>query len=131
MARRSSWQSELNDVLSEYVEKERKLSQEIFVDVAEETKEMVSELSPKESGDYSSGWEVIADSKRTFGGFAVDWKYIVGNPKHYQLTHLLERGHQSYNQFGGSYRRVAARKHIKPAEVFGVTELTTRLRNEL
>lgn len=34
------------------------------------------------------------------------------NQKYYPLAHLLENGHETYNQFGGPYRRTPAHPHI-------------------
>lgn len=34
------------------------------------------------------------------------------NSKLYPLAHLLEHGHETYNQFGGPYRRTPAHPHI-------------------
>ena len=50
------------------------------------------------------------------------------------MTHLLEKGHAVKNQYGEPVRgkkRVRGRRHIKPAEVWGVNELLERLRAEL
>lgn len=32
--------------------------------------------------------------------------------KYYPLAHLLENGHETYNQYGGPYRRTPAHPHI-------------------
>ncbi len=124
MARSTKWTKELNAVLEEFVEKERDVSREAFEQVAKETDEMVKAKSPS-GGAYASGWKVIP-----FGN-KIKWSFIVANPTRYQLTHLLEKGHQAFNQFGGPYKRVSARRHIKPAETWGVQELIQRLRKEL
>ena len=124
MARSNKWTKELDAVLEEFVEKERKVSRDTFADVAKQTDEKVKAGSPS-GGEYSSGWKVITE------GNGITFRYIVANPSHYQLTHLLEKGHQAINQFGGPYKRVAARRHIRPAETWGIQELIKRLKNEL
>lgn len=60
------------------------------------------------TGEYSKDWK----SKLRKGKYTSEImteQYSVYNKDHYQLTHLLERGHQSRN--GG---RVKAYEHIKP-----------------
>ena len=102
----------------------------IFNEVAKETEEKVKQNAKakfKGSGEYAAGWEVKKGGNLRRGKYAV----TVCNPKHYRLTHLLEKGHQSLNQFGGPYKRVRGRRHIKPAEKWGNQELIARLKKEL
>lgn len=127
------WVDELVDVLSEFVDEEAETIDTVFKEVAGETKDMVQAKSPKHTGDYASGWEVIT---KTRGALDESVSYTVANPKHYQLTHLLEKGHAVRNQFGGpeypgKKKRVSARRHIKPAEVFGNELLLSTLRSKL
>ncbi|MBQ3989298.1 MAG: HK97 gp10 family phage protein, partial [Bacteroidales bacterium] len=86
----------LNDVLSEFVDEEKKTINEVYRSVANETEKMVSGNSPKDSGDYAEGWKVVAKTKSDSFGETIS--YVVGNPEHYQLTHLLEKGHAVKNQ---------------------------------
>lgn len=124
------WVEELVDVLAEFVDEECDTINEVFADTAEDTKKMVSESSPERTGAYAQGWEVVKEVK----GDSIS--YTVGNPKHYRLTHLLERGHAVLNQYGeptrtGAKKRVRARRHIKPAEIWGNETLLSRLRGKL
>lgn len=59
------------------------------------------ETSPKKRPKYAGSW---TSTKR-------GTKYVIRNKEHYQLTHLLEKGHA---KVGGG--RVAPRVHIKPVE---------------
>lgn len=118
---------ELMDILNEFVEEEEETIDRVFKSVAQETQQMVSEKSPGD-GDYASGWEVKAERVGFQGGTV---QYTVCNPKHYRLTHLLEKGHQSKNQFGGPYKRVKAIRHIRPSEQWGNKRLVERLKDEL
>lgn len=59
-----------------------------------------SPKSPR-GGDYAKSWTM-----RKING-----RIVVGNAKHYRLTHLLERGHATLD--GG---RTLPQPHIKPVE---------------
>lgn len=59
--------------------------------------------SPKKSGTYAKSW-----FKKKVGK-----KFIVANEK-YQLTHLLENGHELIYMGKATGRRVKAYPHIKP-----------------
>lgn len=128
-----AWAGELMDILTEFVDEEIETIDKVFAETAEDTKNMVAETSPKDTGAYASGWVA---KRSTHGALDESIKYTVGNPTHYQLTHLLERGHAVRNQFGeperaDAKRRVSARRHIKPAEVWGNEKLLSRLREKL
>lgn len=139
MARRSKpigsgakWADELTDVLSDFIQEEKQVADHVFKETAEDTKKRLRETSPKRDGsgggDYAQGWEVL---EKKAGLTGESFEYTVCNPKHYRLTHLLERGHQTFNQHGGPYRRARAKKHIKKAEVYGNELLLQRLRERL
>lgn len=133
MAKRSGISDELVEILNEFVDEEEKIIQKVFKQTAEDTKDMVEGASPRQHGDYASGWEVKTEASGMLGGDVV---YTVCNPRHYQLTHLLEKGHVVKNQFGtptrpGRKKRTKAIRHIKPAEQWGNQELIERLRAKL
>ena len=121
---------ELAAVLDEFVDEEKELIETIFEEVAKETKELVSQQARakfKGDGDYARGWEVKNTGNPTRG----TTQLVVCNPKHYRLTHLLEKGHVSMNQYGGPYKRVRGKRHVKPSERWGKEELMRRLKAEL
>lgn len=132
MAKRSGISDELVEILNEFVDEEEKIIQKVFKQTAEDTKDMIKGTSPG-NGEYASGWEVKTEASGMLGG---DVAYTVCNPSHYQLTHLLEKGHVVKNQFGtptrpGRKKRTKAIRHIKPAEQWGNQELIERLRAKL
>ena len=96
--------------------------QEVVEDAAKESaKECVQKLkatSPKRpgGGSYARSWT----SKKLAGG------YVVYN-KEYQLTHLLENGHVSANQYGEYGVRFNGIKHIAPVEEEGIEGFELRI----
>lgn len=75
---------------------------------AKKLRNRLAETSPKDTGNYSSGWRVKEIESNTLTQPST---YVVHNAKAYQLTHLLERGHAT----AGGTKRVEAIPHIGPA----------------
>jgi len=73
--------------------------------IGKETANELHGTSPKDSGKYAKGWTSTVQSEKAN---SID---IVVHDKKYQITHLLEKGHQNRN--GG---RTPAIVHIAPAE---------------
>lgn len=83
---------------------------ESFQETAKEAAEMLKKGGPyqERTGAYTKDWAVDKRGSRTSVVTGLNG-YSVYNKKHYQLTHLLEKGHQSRK--GG---RVKAFSHIAP-----------------
>lgn len=81
-------------------------------DVAQDTAEWLTENSPEKSGAYKKSWRVKKDGK----------SYVVYNKDHYQLTHLLEKGHAKR---GGG--RVGGQPHISTAEDRAISDYQKRV----
>ncbi|MBR1751906.1 MAG: HK97 gp10 family phage protein [Ruminococcus sp.] len=79
--------------LADYLQNEcdiiTKDTEKLLKDSADELKEKIKEDSPYETGEYMEGWVI---SKRQKPG---EVEYIVRNKDKYQLTHLLEHGHDN------------------------------------
>lgn len=110
----------IGNVVNEIVNELRRYTT-IVAEEVEEAKDIVSkdlvknlkETSPKQTGAYARSWT------RTKQGN----KYIIHvKSPHYRLTHLLEKGHA---KVGGG--RVAAKVHIRPAEVQAINDYLERI----
>lgn len=73
-------------------------------------------------GEYAAGWAFQKSENAKIG-------FVVWNPKHYRLTHLLEKGHQVCNQYGGPWGRARAHRHIKPVEQAETVKFLQRVQN--
>lgn len=86
------------------IEKELKEEKER---IGKEAATTLKGTSPRRSGRYAASWGTEKD----------DESIVIRNKKHYQRTHLLEKGHAKR---GGG--RVAGRTHIAPVEEKAVKE---------
>lgn len=74
-------------------------------EVGKETAKKLQKTSPKATGDYAKGW---TSTVRAESANSID---VSVHDKKYQISHLLEKGHQNRN--GG---RTPAIVHIAPEE---------------
>lgn len=90
-------------------------------EVRKVAKEMVGQLkqtSPRDSGEYASGWKAKVEYES-----AQDIRVRVYNAKKHSLTHVLENGHAKVN--GG---RVEGIPHIGPAEQQAADKLENKVK---
>lgn len=90
-------------------------------EVRKVAKEMVGQLkqtSPRDSGEYASGWKAKVEYES-----AQDIRVRVYNAKKTSLTHVLENGHAKVN--GG---RVEGIPHIGPAEQQAADKLENKVK---
>lgn len=73
---------------------------------AHELRDKIEQDSPEKHGDYKAGWTV---TKRQSAG---EVTFVVRNATKYQLTHLLEHGHDLLDSDGVKYGEVAGIPHI-------------------
>jgi len=80
--------------------------------------------APKDSGDYAK------DFRTSFSDEDGHHEGTVYSDKHWQLTHLIEDGHDAYNQYGGPYGYVdpaEPQHHMQKAQEVGTSEIEHRL----
>ena len=112
---------EIMDALEEYREMTDEVVQTAVDTVSKETKKIVQDGSPVQTGGYQKGWAVKKTSAK-----AGQVSITVYNRKKPGLTHLLEKGHAKR---GGG--RVAGQPHIAPAEQYAVSELENKIKRGL
>lgn len=120
MAKTESVTAQVKELLEQYDENFKKLVEKVAESTAKQTAKDVQNnaIAVVGNGPYAKSWTAT----ETKGGWTVH------NSKHYQLTHLLENGHAIANQWGSYGGRVAARRHIGPAEQVGIVRFEEEIR---
>lgn len=113
----------INTILTDYGHAVEESTAEIVEQVAKETVDELKSNSPKKTGRYAKGWR-----KRKLRSNGTATTYEVYNATDYQLTHLLEFGHEKWIRGKDTGSRVAARPHIRPAMQKAEKELVKRLK---
>lgn len=114
------------DIFNEYLGTCDKYSEEAIKLTAKEAVQELKNANPAGSGkygswkDYNKGWTVT----RTKTDIRYHRTATIHNKDHYQLTHLLEKGHALPQ--GG---RSAPYKHIEPVANKCEEELLRRMKN--
>ena len=119
--------SEINDILRDFIKEENRKIETIMPEVAKDAQRTVKSLSPGD-GPYRNGWRIKYPNR-----YLKSYGFQIWNPKHYQLTHLLENGHLIKNQFGGPFGqgRTRAIPHISKAQEEADRLILKRLREML
>lgn len=97
--------NDINQFLNDYVSAVDKNFDLAAQDTAKEAAKVLKQVSPADTGSYAKGWTWKK----------VNGRYIVYNKTDYQLTHLLEYGHDVV-AYGKKIGRAPAKPHIKQVE---------------
>ena len=88
-----SIEAQIATLLDDYSKEVKEKTDKAFEQVAKEAAQELRQTSPrgkgKNSGDYAKGWTVKRERDKKSGLYTI----TVHNKTHYQLTHLLENGH--------------------------------------
>lgn len=109
-----SVQIQMQELLDEYSRDVNEAVEKAAKESAKESAKMLMENSPvnrrgKRPGKYAKGWRYKKDGERS---------YVVYNATDWQLTHLLENGHDIFR--GGKYiGHFGGKPHIALAEQSG------------
>ena len=114
-------EDEIMAVLQEYAELADYAMKKAVKKTATSVKKEIAANAPKDSGAYSKSWTAkkIKENSHTL-------QMTVHSKNHYQLAHLLEKGHAKR---GGG--RVQGKPHIAPAEEHGAELLESLITEEL
>ena len=99
--------AEVAKILEGYSQDVREAVDQVVEDTGKQARKDIQAASPKKTGSYRKGWRVKKDG----GALGQVSTATVYNATDYQLTHLLEHGHQ---KAGGG--RVEGIPHIAPVE---------------
>ena len=124
MAKTNSLEIDMSEILDEVSRNCKDVYETDSLEVAKETVQKLKNTSPRKAGDYAKGWKV---SKKRAKGLTT---LIVHNATNYQLTHLLENGHDIVNK-KGRYGVSRPIKHIGPAEEWASEELPRKIMEDL
>lgn len=118
---------ELTNIVETFIRKENKVVVDVMPKVARVGKRSLRNNSPG-SGEYASGWRVVWEDK-----YRQQMGFVIWNPKHYRLTHLLENGHLIKNQFGGPFGkgRTSPQPHVATAQREANEKVIELLKKEL
>ena len=117
--------SQVKQALDEYDVEFKRAVNNSFDKVAKQGVTQLKENSPKKTGDYAKGWDIVREKTRS----GIN-DVTIRNKTDYQLTHLLENGHVIVNA-KGTFGRTSPIKHIAPVEEFCESELPAEIEREL
>lgn len=119
--------AQVNKILQEYVDQVDKVVLRTEEKVAKEAVNKLKKTSPRnpkgKGRHYADTWTIDQRSRKRYA-------HLIVHNKQYQLTHLLENGHDLVRN-GRVVGHVGAQKHIKPVEEWVKKEVEEEIRREL
>lgn len=123
-----SFSTAIMSALENYSAEVAVVAKEAVQKAAEQCRQEISAASPKSDlhDKYAKSWK----AKQVYYSHD-ECRVMVYNEKHYQLTHLLEYGHEKwiYGTYTGG--RVKAFPHIRPAEQRAEQNLIATIKRKL
>lgn len=117
----------MEKILNDFAMETQKKLNNITEETAKKGVKELKKNSPKrrrKGKSYHKGWQ-YSKEKNKLNNVSV----IIHNKSHYNLTHLLEKGHAIIRN-GKSVGRAKAITHIKPVEIMIIDEFVKDLENE-
>lgn len=117
---------EINDILNEYssdIQEAITSEAELIAKNGANKLKATKDTYKVRTGKYNKGWRV----KTTKGRGYVEC--IIHNATSYQLTHLLEKGHNIVGRDGQKKGRAKAFVHIQPVEQEAIREYERQVEN--
>lgn len=119
---------EINSILQEYASAVDKCVLEVETAVSKEAIKKLKSTSPKAKRNgghkhYADDWKVDNKSKKHYA-------HTIIHNKQYQLTHLLEKGHDIVRN-GKVVGHANAQPHIKPVEEWVKTEVEKQIEKQI
>lgn len=119
---------EVNKILNDYATEVEKTMLKVEEEVSDEAIKKLADKSPKKekgkkAGHYAKSWKVDKKAKAQYA------QTIIHN-KDYQLTHLLEYGHEIIRN-GRVVGHAEAQPHIKDVEEWVNKEMVERIEESL
>lgn len=119
--------AQVNKILQEYVDQVDKVVLRSEEKVAKEAVQKLKKTSPRnpkgKGRHYANDWTIDQRSRKRYA-------HLIVHNKQYQLTHLLENGHNIVRN-GRVVGHASAQKHIKPVEEWVKKEVEEEIRREL
>lgn len=111
--------------LETYSQEAELATRRVVKDVAEECRQDILNGAPSKSGKYKRSWK-----KKLAYSSATQERYLVYSSR-YQLTHLLEYGHEKWLWGEYTAEKVQGKPHIRPAEARAEEKLISAIKKEL
>lgn len=116
-------------IFEEYKNEVDEVTAEVIDEVSKECVNDLKQASPvkkgRSGGKYKRGW------KRTYTKNVLGEKIVAIHNTQYQLTHLLEYGHDLVSKDGTVYGRARAIPHIEPVEQKTIAKYEEELARKL